>query len=189
MVIIAAVTVILDIPIIRIYVNVLDFLVLVVSTIVVVTRSITSIASSKIVPQSRVFVEGDGFELAVGVEAEDHDEDVVDKADDRDCVDELVEVVVGGHVYTVLDRGQEVDEEGDCEEDTDKDEHHHALVATLVLNHVDDEDEEQTDQCLHYELTGSDEVQQHDHCLKCHQDLQASLVRLSFLRWRVHLWS
>jgi hypothetical protein len=104
-------------------------------------------------------IKGNGFEFSVGVEAVDHGEDIVDKADDRVDVDELIHGGEGIGVSAILDGGEEVDHEGNCEEDGDEDEEHHGLVAALVLDHVEDEDEKEAEDCLLQKFVCCDEVQ------------------------------
>lgn len=96
----------------------------------------------KVVPEGRVVAVIDGLELAIGIEAEDGAEGVVDEAEDRIRVDELLHVGVGRQVGLVLDGRQEEDHEIDGEEDADEDEDHDHLVAQLVLHDVEQEEEE-----------------------------------------------
>jgi hypothetical protein len=112
----------------------------------------------KVVPEGRVISIIDGFELPVGIEAKDRAEGVVDEAEDRIRVGELLHVGVGGKVVLVLDGRQEEDHEIDGEEDADEDEDHNHLVAELVLHNVEKEEEEDAEDGLPQEGVRCHEV-------------------------------
>jgi hypothetical protein len=83
-VVIPAVAIIVYIAIVRIVIHLPPIRVLLLCGIVIVSSAgeIASLAGLKVVPEGWVLVEGDGFELAVGIEAEDEGEEVVSEADD-----------------------------------------------------------------------------------------------------------
>lgn len=185
-IVIPFVAIIVDITVVRIVVHV-SHVILVIAVVFLVSGLRIIVASFEVAPKSGIFIECDGFEFAVGIEAEDHEEDVVGEADDGVCVDELVDACVGGWVCAVLDGGEEEDHEGDCEEDADEDEEHHELVAALVLDHPDDEDEEKAEECLLQELFGCDEVQDDNDELHQHDHLQGLFEEHPLFCRRNHL--
>ena len=109
------------------------------------SRIFLNIIALKVIPQRRVLLKGYSLKFPIGVEAEDHDEQIVGKADDRDCVDVLFSSCVGIGADLILNWGEEVDHKGDHEEDAHEDEDHEALVVALVLDHVEDEQEEEAE--------------------------------------------
>ena len=114
------------------------------------------------VSECGVFVESDGFELSIGVEAEDDGCDVVNEADAGVDVYEEFHVGEFGWIYLILDGCKEVDHEGDGEVDADEDEDHEELVATLMLYEVEDKDEEDTEDGLCDKFFGCNKVKDYD---------------------------
>lgn len=149
---------------------------------------ITGKTSLKVVPEGGVLIEGYGFELAIGVKTEDHDKEIVDKADDGVDVyvffDACISAVKG--ICAILDRSEEIDQEGHCKEDAEEDEDHDALVTTLMLNHPDDQYEEKSKDCLREELRCCDKIENHNCELHNHYDFQDSFVGHPLLGRRYH---
>lgn len=82
--------------------------------------------------------------------------------------------------------GEKVDEEVHGEVDADEDVDHDDLVAEFVLHHIEDEQEEDAEDGLPQEITGSHKVEHH-HChLQQHQDTNYHHVATRLLSRRFH---
>lgn len=166
MLIVSSISVVVDISVVSFVIHISHVLLLWSFVILFASRVVTCVASFKVVSECWVFVEGNGFEFAIGVEAENHDEGIIYKADDWIDIDVFIDSIYGVSfnvnvsegVDLILDGGQEIDQEGHCEEDAEEDEEHDALVAALVLNHPDDQDEEKSENGLRDKLLRCDEV-------------------------------
>ena len=94
-----------------------------------------SILILKVVPQGWIVIEIDGFELSIGVEAEDGAKEIIDKADDGYSIDELLHAGPCGKVCLVLDGCEEKHHVLNGEVDADEDVYHDQLVVQEALDH------------------------------------------------------
>lgn len=143
MVIIPFVAIIVYISVIGLYIDVPDIVILLILiSVAILSVSISRVLSLEVSSKGWIFIKSNGFELAIGVEKEDDDENIVDEANDGIDIVKLIHSVVCAWVCSILNGCEEVYHEGYCEEDADKDEDHDALIAALMLDHPENHDEE-----------------------------------------------
>ena len=188
MVVVSFVVVDLDVAVIGIVVDLPHVGISPISPVPSVPSVISVLLTLEVVSKCRVLSKGKSLEFPIGVEAEDHHEEVVSKADDGDRVDVLFLAGVGTGRDFVLYGSQEVDHEGDREEDADEDVQHQGLVAAAVLGEVQHEEQDQPEQCLSDELLVGDEVEDDDQHLRDHEHGDHELEGLALLGVRDGLW-
>ncbi len=143
MVIIPFVAIIVYISVIGLYIDVADIVILLVLiSVAILAVSVSRVLSLEVSSKGWIFIKSNGFELAIGVEKEDDDENIVGKANDGVDIVKLIHSVVCAWVCSILYGCEEIDHKRDCEEDADEDEDHDALIATLMLDHPQNHDEE-----------------------------------------------
>lgn len=136
-IVISPLAIVINVAVVRLIVNSMR-----ISVLLLRSFGLLPLCPFKIVAQCWVLIECDCLELPIRIEAVYHSEDIIQEANNGICVNELIH---GGQcigVFAILYGSKEVDHKGNSEEEGDEDEKHHGLVAALVLDHVEDEDEE-----------------------------------------------
>lgn len=102
----------------------------------------------EVVSQSWILIVCDSFELSIGIKAKHHAEAIVNKTKYRIGVNELLHWCVALQSIAILNRGEKVHHEVNCKENADEDVDHYYLVANLMLDDVQYEEEEYAEYSL-----------------------------------------
>ena len=141
MIIIPSLSIILNISIVGIIINISHILILIFGFAIAISFDV----SLEVISQCWILIKSNSFEFSIGIETKDHSEEIVDKANDWDCIVIFLFACVSTDVSFVLNGSQEEYQVSYCKENTNKYEQHYYLITTLMLATVKDQQEEQTE--------------------------------------------
>jgi hypothetical protein len=144
--------------------------------------SLLSFSTFKKVSQSWIFIKSDSFKLSIREEAIDHGCDIINETNYRVCVNKFIER--GCRSSTILNWRKEVYHKRYSKEKWNKDEKHHPLIAALVLDHVQDEDEEKSKYSLLQKFSSSNEIEKDYNALSNRQYFETCFISATFFGWR-----